>query len=541
VTADSAKEKPKKSWLKMLLFTILCLFIGGIIVTWMLFGHYAVLFYWNGELNKALVVAKSNSQLGKQRVEAVFNEAKKANVAPDIVMRMYRVYANHLIMEGETDRGNAEFQKAIEIGTPEPPTNYAVADQLTHVYQDRAWSNHTDWLTDRTRDNGAKDQEMSVKVAEKSFGPYHEQTIYKSPGLAVIYADLGQFQKADSLIKHCIEAVETKDSAKQCGPYVYAMLARIRAVEHRNKEAVDAYYKCRELAATEEESGRGWSELLIGLRFNKPAENADYLQTRRLLNKNKFAELDQLAEKSIKNKEHYWNGVWKIDKMIKALEWDRHVDEVRYDQLKLDIGNWLKKNPNSAFARCGLAQLHINRAWAVNNEGDGNSQKFDKLMAEARRTLAELPNIKNLNPQAYVALIRLTIPERKHDELVKLAEAGNKQWPSHLGISTKAYSILSTGYLGREGESHKYLQQRADTLGGAEGDKFYAQVVWYIHNDTDEEVQFEGEESFSWDRVARGFKEIFREFPDDNEARIAFINLAYRADKTDAARRVFDK
>lgn len=526
----------------MLLFTVLCLFVGALVVTWMLFGHYAVLFYWNGELNKALIVAKKNSELGKQRVEAVLSEAKKANVPSDIIMRMYRVYGNHLIMEGETALGNAEFQKAIDIGTPEPSTNFAAADQLTHVYQDRAWNNHFEWLTDRKADDGAKDQEMSVKVAEKAFGPFHEQTIYKSPGLAVIYADLGQTKKADLLIQHCIDAVNTKDSAKQCGPYVYAMLARIRAVEHRNKEAIDAYFKCRETAANEEESGRGWTELLCGLRFNKPEDNIEYLTAKRLLNKNRFAELDQLAEQSIKRKDHYWTGYWKIDKLITALERDRHVDEVRYDQLKLDIGEWLKKYPQSVFAHCGLAGLNMNRARAIREHRDGGSgSQFNKLLEESRKALDAVPNIQGKNPQAYVTLMRISYANGRRDELLKLIESGNKQWPTYMSISTWAYRFLSPEYLGREGENLKYIEKRADTLGGAEGDKFYAQIAWFLYDDFGEGDELFGSGGkLKWERVERGFKQIFKEFPNDNEARIAFINLAFRADEEDAARHVFD-
>lgn len=77
MTADRAPTKPKKSWLKLVLFSLLCLTVSSLVIGWMLFGHYAVLYYWNGELNKALVIAKSDSEQGKTQIDKVFNDAIK--------------------------------------------------------------------------------------------------------------------------------------------------------------------------------------------------------------------------------------------------------------------------------------------------------------------------------------------------------------------------------------------------------------------------------------------------------------------------------
>lgn len=539
MTTSSASQKPKKSWLKLVFFSAACLFLCFLVVGWSLFGHYAVLFFWNSELNDALAVEKNSSEAGKTKVETVFSEATKAKVAPDILMRMHRVYGTFLYGQGEVERGSAQFQKAIEIGTPEPPTNVAVADQLTHAYQDRGWSNHRLWMNDKKVSDGARDQEMSVKVAEKAFGPYHEQTIYKTPSLAAIYADLGRFKEADKLIEHCVDAVETKASAKQCAWYVYMMLARIRAVEHRGKEAIDAYFKCRAVAPHAHVSDKAWEELLTGLRVDYSKKNPDWALARKLLNQGKYAELENIAQTHMKNYAPNWNGYSKIDWMTTAIQGGSEVSEVQYDQLKLDLNSYLAQKPNSSFARTALANLHIYRAWQVQQE-DGDRQ-FDQLIAEARKTMAAAPGMQNKYPNAYVPMMRLTIVERDRESLLKLLEQGNKQWPTAFTISSWGYKFLSPNWVGRNGEKDEYVHKRADTIGGAQGDKFYAQMAWHIYVDLDDGKRLFGKRGkYNWDRVERGFKQIFKEFPDNNEARVAFIRLAFQADREDAARRAFD-
>ncbi len=66
-------------------------------------------------------------------------------------------------------------------------------------------------------------------------------------------------------------------------------------------------------------------------------------------------------------------------------------------------------------------------------------------------------------------------------------------------------------------------------------------MAWHIYVDLDDGKRLFGKRGkYNWDRVERGFKQIFKEFPDNNEARVAFIRLAFQADREDAARRAFD-
>ena len=536
MTTDSTPTKPKKSWLKLVLFTFLCLSLAGGVVGWMLFGHYAVLFYWNGELNKALIVAKNNSEVGRTRVEQVFNDAIKAKVAPDILMRMYRVYGMSLYQQEEIARADEQIDKAIALGEKEPPTNYAVADQLTHAWQDRATERHYHWKQDPKKPDGVKDQEMSVKVAEAAFGPDHEQTVFKASGLAMMYADVGRYADADKLIDRCIKSAETKDSAKQTAWFCYAMLAHIRAVEHRYQEAIAAYFKNREVSANDDDRERGWDELLSGLRFRKENDSLNNVfKARKLLNKGNFAELDRLGEEYIAKKSHYWNGYWIIDDHMFGLDNGEKVDDIEFNQLKLDLTTYLKKRPNSVVARSGLANLYLYRYVAL----DDGDPRQTQMLNESRKIFASTPDLANKIPYGYVTLVRIANMEGNKSKVQEVAKRANLRWPTYFSSDVWAAKFSGAYWLGKPGEQKAYITKRCDTVGGAEGDKLYARFAWHYFYHSSGDQPYHGDGQFKWDRIKRGFKQIFKEYPDDVEARIAFMQLALDRDDEDAARNVW--
>lgn len=516
----------------MVVFAFLCITVASAVVGWLLFGHYAILFYWNGELNKALALMQSDSAQGRAQVEKVFNDAIQAKVAPDILMRMYRVYGMALYQRDELDRADEQVDKAIKLGANDP-TSPAIADQLCHAWQDRATERHYHWLKDPKVPDGAKDQEMSAKVAEAAFGPDHEQTIYKVSGLAKIYADVGRFADADKIIDRCIKSVTTKESSRQCAWYVYAMAAHVRAVEHRYKDAVTAYLKVRQVAGNESDSERGWSEFYSGMRLHQADRNPLLKQARVLLNKGKYAELDQLAEKLIKDKTAYWDGYWALAFLITPLEFGSGVDDIWFNQLKLDLNTWLAKNPKSSLARSALANLHIFRAWEI-QENEENESKLSALFDQAKKILAVDPSIGDKTPTAWVPLIRLTYLTHDKNETLKVNANAIKRWPNYFGIDTWTLRLLRPGVMGAEGDQQRYINKRAASMGGAQGDVLYARCAWYFY-EGDQAYKVFGEKPMDWERIKRGFRQIFKDYPKESAARLAFIQLALNGDHDDDA------
>src|SRR6185369_11874936 len=88
---------------------------------------------------------------------------------------------------------------------------------------------------------------------------------------------------------------DTKDSAKECAYFVYAMLARVRLVEGRYKEAMEAFLHGRQVATSQDQRDRVFEEFTNGIEFGRPSVDPYWKLTRKLINKNKYDEIDKLC------------------------------------------------------------------------------------------------------------------------------------------------------------------------------------------------------------------------------------------------------
>ena len=352
-------EQPKNSrkWLKLILFgvgsLVVLLFVAGLVL-YAQFGPALMAKQWSLQLHQAIEVTKTDSTAGKDAIDKVFSEARAGKAPIGAMMGLHRDYARYLYHEDEKREGDEQIQQAISLCSPDPPPNSLEADQLTHAYQDRGWDSHERYLKGTWKSSGDKDQEMSVAVADKAFGPEHEQTIYKVPTLALIYADLNQWDKAEKLMQRAIIAADTKDSAKECAWFVYALLARMRAVQHDYKAAVLAFMHGTDVSVNDNQRARVWSEFCIGLRQGKPSAYDMDTQTSKLIAKEKFKELDQLGDRLLATQEACADGFWKLDRLCSALDGGREFTEKQYRQRVLELNKWLKENPHSLTARVSL-------------------------------------------------------------------------------------------------------------------------------------------------------------------------------------------
>lgn len=70
----------------------------------------------------------------------------------------------------------------------------------------------------------------------------------------------------------------------------------------------------------------------------------------------------------------------------------------------------------------------------------------------------------------------------------------------------------------------------------AQGDQFYALFAWFYYNNGGSSRVFNAESPMDWERIKRGFKQLFKQYPDEVEVRIAFLTLALGGDHPDDAR-----
>jgi tetratricopeptide (TPR) repeat protein len=442
VQPPKAPNSGKKSWLRLVLFGVASLLVLLLLAGCILFAQYGPQIFaarWTDELHRGMEVSKNDSEKGKEMIDKTFVDARAANASVFTLMALHREYAKFLYNQDEKTEGDQQIEAVISQCKSDPAPNSPEADLLTHAYQDRGWDSHSRFLEGAFKDPGDKDQEKSVAVADKAFGPEHEQTIYKIPTLAVIYADLGLKDKAEKTMQRAVTATDTKDSAKECGWYVYALLARMKAVEQDYKAATQAFLHARKLANNDSQRDRIWSEFTTGLRHGQPDPDAVSKQTKSLIAKEQFAQLDKLGDQFRSAQTADANGFWKLDTFYTALDGGRDLDQHQYEQRVYELKKWLAHNPRSTSARIALAQCHIFNAWVAKLGGGRDERLFKVRLRDARSTMDADPDLKNKCPMAYVVLVRLAVGETMDkNTFLKIVDECHKKYPTYFCIDTWA-------------------------------------------------------------------------------------------------------
>ncbi|MBC7996750.1 MAG: hypothetical protein IAF58_02340, partial [Leptolyngbya sp.] len=288
---------------------------------------------------------------------------------------------------------------------------------------------------------------------------------------------------------------------------------------------------------------RAWSELLLGLRQNHPKAFDENPYSQKLFNKGNFAELDRLSDQLNKSRAADWDGVWKLDHLCGSIEGGSRSGSDWHEQRVYDLKKWLVKNPKSQLARTTLAQVLIYKAWDhKQSDSSEENKKFSPLMKSAVQVLNADPQLKTNYPRAinpYIREFYIETPDRVKEEVLKFSEEWSKRWPTYVCADTYSMKFLSTNWYGESDDVRKYIEKRSNTVGGANGDKLYAQLTWCRFDDA-EDVSFEGSDAYSWKRVKAGFAHILKEFPNEMEARIAYLQMALSTDDEEAIKHVFD-
>jgi tetratricopeptide (TPR) repeat protein len=506
----------------------------------LLFHEFSPLIYhaqWSNRLNKGFDIWESNSEEGKSYIEQTFADARAANLPAGALVGLHRDYARFLYKEDEKEKGDQQIASAIALLPASPASGSGDADQLIHAYQERAWDSHQRWLLDHSKPSGESDQELSVSISEKSFGPEHEQTIYKMPTLAVIFADLGYEDKADKLIQKAVTISDTNPGASECAWFSYAMLARIRAVQHKYKAAAIAYSHGIDISKDQQQRNRVWEEFSTGLRQGQPPNSKTDELTKSLLMKDKFDELDRLGDKLVSLPTSTADGFWELDHMMDALAGGRTMNDSEYQQNVYDLSHWLSKNPHSPHARIALAQCHIYGAWNSRNRENGDvsadAKTFHDCLEKARMLLKADPGVlKKKTPVAYVALARLAVADGDKTTYLRLLNECHAKWPKYYCIDDWAVRFSLPHFFGQPGDVEKYIKSRSDAIFGKEGDVEYARLVW--GNQDKIKNLFAKDSPIKWKRVKAGFKRIFAEYPHDMETRIGFMQLTFDSYDSDA-------
>lgn len=549
----NAQNKGRLPWIKLVLLGILGFCVIGFSLFWMKYGAIiGPLIYtppWRKDFDAAQENWSNNRSEGDRRILKAIKDAEASGASPLEKMGLHRDYANLLYRNGEYSRGHDEITAAIA----EAPKQLGPleADMLSHVYQDRGWEMHGEHNDDPADPSGVEDQEKSVAVCEKAFGPNSQQTLDKVAGLATIYAELGMKDKSEKALKRVIDASEQVKACAACGWFGYAMKARIRAGEKDYKEALKAYLHACSIAHSEAEQDRVWEEFTNGLYFKRPKVAPELVSVEPLLNKCKYKDLDALAARLRKSGVQVADGHWLLDDMYVLLEGaDRRKrgkwqSDDTYQQRIFDLGKWLKAEPKSPTARVALADTYVEYAWFARGNGYANTvtekggRIFHDRIKKSKELLDADPSIRQEDPRAYMVYGRIARAEgMDKGAYLKFVEASHKDWPGYNGADFGATQFLLPRWYGEPGETEAFINKRAATIGGTKGDMVRTQLACNIVNYLDD--VFSEHSALKWTDIKRGFIEVFKKYPDDMEMRVNYMQLARPAGDEEGFEKVFD-
>lgn len=261
-----------------------------------------------------------------------------------------------------------------------------------------------------------------------------------------------------------------------------------------------------------------------------------------MLKAEEFEELDCVADHARSSKERFSGGTWKIHVLYggvsEAIQYPvKHATQEDWNNLLQRLQQWKTARPQSITAPVALARAYINYAYDARGEGfastvsDSGWKLFRERIAEAKRILDQSTARPGRRcPEWYVDMLLVAKDQswEKADTRALFDEA-NKFEPGYYYYARVVANYLLPKWSGEEGDTEKFLQEIAESVGESEGDILYFQVASadYVI------CACEDSPHLSWERIEHGFEASESKFGVSvlNLNRIAF--LAAHFGKTD--------
>ncbi|HEX9996819.1 MAG TPA: DUF4034 domain-containing protein [Abditibacterium sp.] len=154
-----------------------------------------------------------------------------------------------------------------------------------------------------------------------------------------------------------------------------------------------------------------------------------------------------------------------------------------FEAQKKQFEAWREAKPTSILARLAQITMWTDAAWEARGTGFGDtitpemSKRMDANLEQAAKHLAELPESAQQTPLTFERMMNwgvLTVGRKFLDEVYYRAI---RKFPDYYPFyEARAYHLLPR-WFGEPGEWELFLENRANQIGGENGDIFYARVL----------------------------------------------------------------
>jgi hypothetical protein len=229
-----------------------------------------------------------------------------------------------------------------------------------------------------------------------------------------------------------------------------------------------------------------------------------------LLKRERFAEIDCLADSARATKAQFSGGYWKLHNIYKGLESPRpgHPTQEDWHRHFVLIRRWAERNPRSITARVALAESYTDYAWDARGEGfsdsvsDSGWKLFRVRSEKAKEVLDRAAALRTKCPEWFLAM--QDVGQALGWNLPKLTELFQQaaNFAPDYSYYYRVYAVqLLPKWSGEEGDAARFAEAAANKVGGDNGDILYYQIaseaVCGCH---DRDSTY-----FSWPRVQKGY------------------------------------
>ena len=277
---------------------------------------------------------------------------------------------------------------------------------------------------------------------------------------------------------------------------------------------------------------------------NDPPEIQRFVdQTRVLLLREQFAELDKIAAEARSTKARFPGGGWKLSRFFEALksgnggsiqsdaDWQNHLALMQ---------RWVTARPQSITARVALADAYIDYAWAARGHGYSNTvtdqawQMFDERAKNALKILEDSASLTPKCPHWFLLMQRVAQAlGADHEQERAIFEKAVAFEPLYFGYYQLYAITLLPKWGGEPGETEAFAEQTYRHIGGKQGAYIYFEIASNLCGSCGEFAA----EGYSWPKLQEGFaalEEMYGLTPLKLN-RFAFLAAAY-GDKAVAAK-----
>lgn len=262
-----------------------------------------------------------------------------------------------------------------------------------------------------------------------------------------------------------------------------------------------------------------------------------------LFNQENYKELDSLANTAESQKLRFKGDWWQIREYYAILcrpelfsatdeEWLAHFTQLE---------EWSKQIPKSVVPRILLAEGYQSFAFKARGTGYGNTvtpdgwKQFRERIQKSREILEGIESGGRSHAEWYFAMQGVALTQnwtvQQEDDL---ASAALKVEPGYFYIARSEANFLLPQWHGKSGDIERFAKERADSVGGDEGDILYFMVANKV--DCCGRLHAPG---MDWSRIQQGYAAVNRNYGAIMRQTNAMAFFALRFGDREAAEKYF--